>query len=507
MSLDASLSIATGSLANINRQLALVSQNVANAATPGYAREVSTQQSITAGGVGMGVHSGPAQRNVDAALQAGMLQQNAAVSGLQTRQAALQAIDAALGTPGQGSDLPSLLGKMQDAFSTLASGPDNPTQQQAVVSAAGTLASGINSLSSAYTSQRQAANDAIQSDLNTLNGAMGTISSLTKQIIVLKSSGQSTADLESQRDAALQSVSQIVDLKVLNQDNGNVVLVLGSGLSPSLDTPSPFSTGPSTIGAGSYYPGGGIPAITLGGADVTLQLVGGSLGANITLRDSTLPADQAELDEFSQNLASRFDAQGLRLFTDPSGNVPSGGGAPVQSGYVGFAASIQVNPAVQATPSKVRDGTQSVPNNPTGASAFTMNPAGGPAGFTTLIARVLDFALGTQAQSGVTQPGFHTTGLGPTGAASSPYAGSGALSTLATAMVGAQSQDSATATGQLATEQAVQTALQSKFSAQSGVSMDTEMSTMVQLQNAYGASARLISAAQAMWSQFLNAVQ
>src|SRR6185312_850631 len=110
MSLDASLSIATGSLANINRQLALVSQNVANAATPGYAREVSTQQSITAGGVGMGVHSGPAQRNVDAALQAGMLQQNAAVSGLQTRQAALQAIDAALGTPGQGSDLPSLLG-------------------------------------------------------------------------------------------------------------------------------------------------------------------------------------------------------------------------------------------------------------------------------------------------------------------------------------------------------------------------------------------------------------
>jgi flagellar hook-associated protein 1 FlgK len=120
---------------------------------------------------------------------------------------------------------------------------------------------------------------------------------------------------------------------------------------------------------------------------------------------------------------------------------------------------------------------------------------------------VLDFALGTQVQSGVTQPAFHTAGLGPTGAVSSPYSGSGALGTLATAMVGAQAQDSAAATGQLATEQAVQTTLQSKFSAQSGVSIDTEMSTMVQLQNAYGASARLISAAQAMWSQFLNAVQ
>jgi flagellar hook-associated protein 1 FlgK len=507
MSLDATLSIASGSLANINRQLALVSQNVANAATPGYAREVSTQQSLTAAGLGMGVRSGPAQRNIGAALQASMLQQNAAVSGLQTRQAALQAIDAALGTPGQASDLPSLLGKMQDAFSTLASGPDSQTQQQAVVSAAGTLASGINALSSTYTSQRQAANDAIQSDLTTLNGAMGTISSLTKQIVTLKSSGQSTADLESQRDAALQSVSQIVNLKVLQQDNGNVVLVLGSGLSPSLDTPNPFSTAPATIGAGSAYPGGGIPAITLGGADVTAQLVGGSLGANIALRDSTLPTDQAELDEFSRNLASRFDAQGLRLFSDPSGNVPSGGGVPVQSGYVGFAASIQVNPAVQSAPSLVRDGTQAVAGSPTGASAFTPNPAGGPAGFTTLITRVLDFALGSEAQSGVAQPAFHTTGLGPTGAASSPYAGSGALGDLATAMVGAQAQDSAAATGQLATEQAVQTTLQSKFSAQSGVSMDTEMSTMVQLQNAYGASARLISAAQAMWTQLLSTVQ
>jgi flagellar hook-associated protein 1 FlgK len=507
MSLDASLSIASGSLANINRQLALVSQNVANAATPGYAREVSTQQSVTAGGLGMGVHSGPAQRNIDAALQAGILQQNATVSGLQTRQAALQAIDAALGTPGQGSDLPSLLGKVQDAFSTLASGPDNPTQQQAVVSAAGTLASGINTLSNVYTSQRQAANDAIQSDLNTLNSAMGTISSLTKQIIVLKSSGQSTADLESQRDAALQSVSGIVELKVLNQDNGNVVLVLGSGLSPSLDTPNPFSTGPVTIGAGSFYPAGGIPAITLGGADVTSQLAGGSLGANIALRDKTLPADQAELDEFSQNLASRFEAQGLRLFTDPSGNVPSGGGVPVQSGYVGFAAGIQVNSAVQSVPSLVRDGTQAVTGSPTGASAFAPNPPGGPAGFTTLVTRVLDFALGTQSQSDVTQPAFHTAGLGPTGAVSSPYSGSGALGTLATAMVGAQAQDSAAAASKLATEKAVQSTLQSKFSAQSGVSIDTEMSTMVQLQNAYGASARLISAAQAMWSQFLNAVQ
>ncbi len=506
MSLDAALSIASGSLANINRQLALVSQNVANASTPGYVREVSTQQDMTAGGLGMGVRSGPAQRGVDAVLQSGLLSQNATVSGLRTRQAALQAIDAAQGTPGQGGDLPSLLGNLQDAFTTLAGDPANGTQQQAVVAAAGSLAGGINALSNAYTTQRQAAQDAIVGDVGTLNGALGTVNALTQQIINLKAAGQSTADLENQRDTALGTISQLVDLKVLPQENGNVVLDLGSGLSVPFGTPNPFSAQPASVGAGAYHPGGGVPGIMLGGADVTAQVTGGSLGANVALRDTTLPTDQAELDEFAQGLAGRFDAQGLRLFTDGSGAVPSGGGSPAQAGYVGFAAAIGVNPAVSANPALVRDGTQAVAGSVTGASAFTPNPAGGPAGFTGLTSRVLDYAFGDQAQSGVAQPALNTAGLGPTGALAAPYSGAGSLASLATSLVGAQAADSAAITSQLTSEQAVQTSLQTKLSSESGVSIDSEMSTMVQLQNAYGASARVISAAQAMWTQLLTTV-
>src|ERR1700688_458295 len=98
MSLDGALSIATGGLANVNRQMALVSQNVANASTPGYAAEVGTQTSLTADGVGLGVHSGPAIRNLDTALQTELFSQNATVAGLQTRQTALTSIDAAQGT-------------------------------------------------------------------------------------------------------------------------------------------------------------------------------------------------------------------------------------------------------------------------------------------------------------------------------------------------------------------------------------------------------------------------
>ena len=180
------MSIATGGLANINSQMALVSQNVANASTPGYAAEIGTQQSLTADGEGLGVRTGPAIRDVDAALQAEVFSQNATVAGLQTRQSALQAIDAVQGTPGQGADIASLIGNLQDQFSTLLNDPSNQAQQSQVVSAATTLAQGINTLSDAYTSQRQTAQDNIVAEVSTLNSTLGTIGGLSDKIVELK---------------------------------------------------------------------------------------------------------------------------------------------------------------------------------------------------------------------------------------------------------------------------------------------------------------------------------
>ena len=508
MSLDGSLAIATSGLANINRQLAVVSQNVANAATPDYARQISTQTSVSAAGQGMGVQTGLVQRAIDQRLQADLFRQNGVVAGMQARQSALGAIDAVQGTPGQDNDLASLLGKVQDAFSTLANDPGNATQQAAVVGAAQSLTQQVNALSGAYTDGRNAAQAAIVADVGTLNGTLAQIGSLSDRVVQLRALGQNTADIENQRDAAVDKLSSVLDVRALAQPNGDMLVMTTSGLSlPTHSATPPFATSAATLGPGAYQPGGGVPAITLGGRDVTASLAGGTLGANITLRDTTLPTDQAELDEFAQTLSERFDQQGLKLFTDPTGAVPTRAGVPAQAGYIGYAASIGVNPAVAATPSLVRDGTQAVAGSPTGASAFTPNPAGGPAGFSGLIGRVLSYALGSQAQAGVAQPLPATSGLGPTRTLAAPYAPPATLEGLAGAVVAAQAQDSAAVTTALGDETAVQTALQGKFTAASGVSMDTEMSTMIQLQSSYAATAKLVSSVQTMWNQTLQMVQ
>ena len=510
MRLEGVLTNAGSGLAAIAEGFGAISQNIANASTPDYAREVSTTVDVTAGSQGMGTLALPTTRALDTAIQSQVLAQNATVSALSTSASALSTVASAEGATGQSQDIASLLGKLGDAFSTLLNDPSNATQQNAVAASASTLATQINTLSNAYQQARQAAQDSIVSDVTTLNTTLATIGSLSKQIVVLKGAGQSTADLENQRDAAIDEAGQLGGLRFLTQPDGNVTAYTTSGLSLPLDGSAVFATQPATLSAGSVYPTT-IPAITLAGVDVTATLTSatgaGAIGANLTLRDQTLPTEQAELDEFSETLSTRFSAQGLTLFTDPSGDVPAPYGTPTQANYVGYAGTITVNPAVAAKPSLVRDGTGAVSGSLIGASAFTPNPPGGPAGFTTLITSVLSYALGADAQSGVGQPPPATTGLGPAGNLTAPYGPQPDLASQASALAGAQAADVAGAQTALTNAQSLQTALQARFAAGSGVSIDTEMSTMIALQNAYGANAKVITAVQAMWNTLEQAVQ
>jgi flagellar hook-associated protein 1 FlgK len=506
MSLEGALGIASGGLANIGLGFTVISQNVANAATPQYALESASQQSLSAGGQEDGVQPGLVLRSTDPALQAQLSGATAQNAAAQTTSAALAIIDGALGSVGESNDLGSQLTSVQSAFSTLLNDPDNAADQQSVVQAATTMAAGINALSATYAATRQTAEDNLVSAVGQLNTALAAMGTLSAQIVSLQAQGQSTADLQNQRDQVENTISGLIDVSFVPQPDGDVTVFSAGGAQLPTDGGTPLSIQADQVGSTTYYPGGGIGGIMLGGTDITAQLTGGSIGANITLRDQTLPAYQASLDEFAQTLSSRFAAQGLTLFSNPDGTIPQGGGTPAQAGYVGYSSTIGVNPAVSADPALVRDGTQDIAGSPTGASAFTTNSAG-LAGFTTLITRVLNYALGSQVQDGVPQTPIAVSGLGPSGTLSSGYAAQVTLGDDADALTASQANDSAAASSEATDSQAVQTSLQTKLTGQTGVSMDTELGDMVTLQNAYGANAKVISTIQAMFADTLAMVQ
>ncbi len=497
MSLQGALSIASGGLANINLGLTLVSQNVANAGTPQYVTEKTTQQSLSAGSLESGVEAGPAILATDPAVQAQLASAVSDNAGAQTISTALGTITSVLGTVGQSNDLGSQLTAVQNAFSSLLNDPASGTQQSAVVQSAGTLAAGINTLAQAYGQARQAAQNNLVSQVGQLNTALGTIGTLTTQIMGLQGLGQSTADLQNQLAKAENTVSTLIDARFVPQPNGDVIVMTATGSELPTHTPNPLAIS--------------LPGIMFGTTDFTSQLTGGSIGANVTLRDQTLPTYQATLDEFAENLSNRFAAQGLTLFSTPGGTIPQstatpGGTTPLQTGYVGYADVITVNPQVTATPSLVRDGTTAIAGSPTGAAAFTPNTSG-LAGFTTLIDNVLTYTFGPDVQSGVAQPAMATSGLGSTGTLGTGFSPQPTLGDYANALTTIQAADGSNATTAAGDAQGLQTSLQNTVTSAIGVDMDTQLGQMVTLQNAYGANAKVISTVQAMFADALAMVQ
>jgi flagellar hook-associated protein 1 FlgK len=503
--LNGALGIATGGLRNVSFGLSVVSQNVANASTPQYAVESATQTSLSENGQEFGVQSGLVVSASSPALQGEVATQNAEASAANTTSAGLATIEPALGTVAGSNDLGSQLTAVQSAFSALLSDPSNGVQQDAVVTSAATLARGINTLSAAYGSARQAAESGVVSGVGQLNTALAQIGTLNKQIVTQQAQGLSTADTMNQRAQAENTISTLVNARFLAQPDGSVMVLTAGGAQLPTDGSQTLTVVSASVGPTTSYPGGGIPGILLGGTDITAQLTGGSIGANVVLRDVTLPTYQGSLDEFSQTLSARFAGQGLALFSDGSGNVPVSTGLSPQNGYVGYAGTIQVNPAVQATPSLVRDGTQAVAGSATGPSAFTPNPSG-LAGFSTLISRVLTYALGSQAQAGVAQVPVSTSNLGPGGNLQAGYAAQNDLLSAVNTMSAAQAADSGNATSAATDAAGVQTSLQGKLTSATGVDMDTELGQMVVLQNAYGANAKVISTIEALFADVLAMV-
>ncbi|MBO1360871.1 flagellar hook-associated protein FlgK [Acetobacter sacchari] len=503
MDLNSSLSIATSGLEATQYALGVVSQNVSNASTTGYVEEISQVSSRDSAGVGSGVSIGLTTRNVNNALMAGLYTQNASVAALTATSDSLSSITALQGstsaTSGSSNTLSDLLGNISNDFTALVSNPTSDTERSTVISDAQTLTSTINSLSNEYQTQRQNAQDTIVTSVSDVNTDLTTIGALSQQIMKLQVTGASVADLENQRASAMSDLSSKISVTFTETSTGDMLVKTADGTelptqpssSSGVTIPTstwPLSTESASVDATSSYPGttsgSAIPDIELNGTDITTSLTGGTLGANIQLRDSVYPTMQAQLDSFSYTLANRFNAAGLTLFTDGTGSMPSSSTtAGTPDGIVGLASTLEVNPDI------VSDTSQLSPN-----------------GSTTLASAVLSTALGSATNDVSGTLSAPSSGLGMTGTLSTGYSSTLSLANLATTLTSAQAQVASTASSSLTTATSVQTSLSTQVSNVSGVNVDDEMSKIVALQNAYTANAKIVTTVQSMFTALLDAI-
>ena len=318
MSLDIARNIAFSGLWATQVQISVASANIANADTKGYTEKTANQASSITSGVGTGVTVTGITSTVDKLLMKSLIGANSdlgsagTVSSYLTELAQLYGNTASSSSSTTGTSLANTLAAFGSALTSLSGTPGSASLQSNAISALNAVATQLRETSSSIQKLRANADQDISSSIDNVNTDVQQIADLNAEIRQQAATGGSTADLEDQRNSALQDLSSMMNVSYFTASNGDLQVYTSSGQS-LVDTvahtlsytPAANVTASTSYSAGSSS---GFSAITLNGVDVTSQITSGKIGALITLRDQTLPAAQSQLDQLAQQLASSLNA-------------------------------------------------------------------------------------------------------------------------------------------------------------------------------------------------------
>lgn len=282
MSISAAIANAVSGLTAASRGTEIVSTNIANSQTEGYARrelELSSRLYERGGGV---VING-IDRIVNAGLLADSRLSQAQLGASDTIAQFHRAMENVVGTATDASSLGGSLTAFNAALTNAAARPDSDVRLSAVVDTATALANKINKIADDVQSARTDAERTIANDVSRLNSALERVASLNKQIAALSAQGKDASSQMDARQAAIDSISEIVPLKQVPRDNGQVALfTTGGGI--LLDGTKPASI--EFTPAGPISPGMSLAAGTLSQPALQRQGIDRfSAGYNVCQRD------------------------------------------------------------------------------------------------------------------------------------------------------------------------------------------------------------------------------
>ncbi len=229
MSVTSALASALTGLTATQRQAEIVSSNVANAATPGYARREVQLGARVLGGTGQGVQVQGVTRQVDVFLQADRRVAEAASGDRDVRASFLQRLEQIFGQPQDAASLSARVAALDSALMEAASRPESEARLTTAVDAARLLATSLNRASDAIQEERLRTDKAIATAIGDVNAALAQVQELNSQIRSFSGTGRDVAALMDQRAQIIDGIAKLVPLREIPRDHDQVALMTTGG--------------------------------------------------------------------------------------------------------------------------------------------------------------------------------------------------------------------------------------------------------------------------------------
>jgi len=317
------LSIGQSALAAAQVGLSTTGHNIANAATPGFNRQVVVQgaaqsQNYGFGFMGQGTEIATVKRIYSEFLGSQVRSAQTTKSGLDSHYAQIKQIDNMLADSASGLS-PALQGFFS-GIQEMSANPSSIPARQAALSSAETLAARFQSMAGRLDEIEQGVNSQIGSSVSAINSYAKQIAQLNDAIDHAQSgNGQLPNDLLDQRDQLILDLNKEIRATVVKQGDGGYNVFIGNGqalvvgVTTSSLTTMASPTNPKKIEV-AYQTASG--PVMVGES----SLGGGKLGGLMAFRSQSLEPAQAALDTLAIGLATTFNAQ-HRLGQDLNGGL------------------------------------------------------------------------------------------------------------------------------------------------------------------------------------------
>ena len=350
MGLNGALQIGRSAMLSSQAAISVTGNNLANAATPGYHRQIA---GLTPNGsspigrnqfVGTGVALTTINRAIDSALQSRLRDAISDENAAAIDERFLSSVEA-IQNELSDNDLSSKLSAFFNAFSELANNPLDNAVRSVVVQQAVSLTDHVNLLQDQYTMLRTESDRAIGASVERVDGLLGEIAVLNGQIAMAEGGGGGGGanSLRDRRDQLIDEVSGFIDIDTVPQENGSVDILVGS-IPVVLAGESRGITMRTESG-----PEGLEVSIRVAEDGTILDAKSGSIGALQRQREETILPAMATLDEFASELVFQVNdlhaqGQGLVNRTEVVGSV------------VGIDADENLNATGSGVPWEIRNG-------------------------------------------------------------------------------------------------------------------------------------------------------
>ncbi len=287
------ISTATSGLTATQVVMNMIAENVANATTDGYSRQVATLSTTSSGGVTVSSIT----RVSSDYLNSQLWDANSEEGYYTSYEEYISSTEDVLSSDSM--DINTLLDSFYSALSAASASPDDDSLRETVLSTASAVADGFNYIYDTLSSQYESISDEIDTSVSSANDLLSTIADLNDQIATLQASGSDTSSLEDARDEAVSSLSSLMEINVETEDDGTYTITLDQG--------QPLVSG-STASSLTLNDDGTLSVQYKSQTFTSSDDIGGSIGGLLDYQNDVLTPTLDTLNELAASFADALNS-------------------------------------------------------------------------------------------------------------------------------------------------------------------------------------------------------